>query len=119
MNDVGRDDVVLATGQQHVISAVIDAQVNVWAGEDIVTDAAVEVPGPANDRAGELDDIHVNAVVNGDGASGRAAAEADDQGVVGFRMQDHRQMADAAVHVNLGGASAHLMIAVDGQRHFA
>src|SRR5205814_7831302 len=42
MNDVGRDDVVLATGQQHVISAVIDAQVNVWAGEDIVTDAAVE-----------------------------------------------------------------------------
>src|SRR6185503_2682355 len=33
-------------------------------------------------------------------------------------MEDHRQVTDAAVHVNLGSASTRLMVAVDSQRDF-
>ena len=75
--------------------------------------------GSAHDRAGELDDVHVDAVVQRHGTRGRAAAEADDERVSCFGMHEHRQVADAAVHEHHPAPGARLVIAVDRQRHLA
>ena len=91
MDDVRGDDVVPPRRQHQVIPPIVHAEVDVRARQDAVVDR-LEKPRAAHDRAGQLDDVHVDAVVDADGAGRRAAAQADDER--GTRSRDGSPSAD-------------------------
>ena len=118
MDHVRGDDVIFPRRQHHVIASIVDAQVDVWAGQHIVIDR-VEKPGRANDRPRQLDDVDLNAVVDADRAGGCSAAQADHERITRVGMQRHRQVADPPMAVHHRAACARLMIAVQRQRELA
>ena len=117
MDDIGRDDVVLAVGQEQIVPAIVDAHSNVGPFEDAVIDL-FEKSRAAHDSARKLHDVDRGSIMNADGAGRRPAPETDDQRRARLRVQHHREMANRVMLADHRLPRAGLMIAVDGQRQF-